>query len=193
MKITKHYLFLLIIFLINACNFDTLENNHITDSFWITTIDLPENRSLGYSENKDGSYKSIVVSGTVKEIEWNEEFLLVKQQPKEGIKEIVFQNIRFKHWKRTTSRLKIKHTDDMYWDKQLGKQVDSLAQIELDNRIATGELDYINNPEGATLHYLININENPEEPIVILSNDSLEFYMDKLKVGRFTNNKSYNE
>ncbi len=75
-----NYYIAFIIFLCNACGFAHVEE--LVKNYFLIAIDTHEDMSLSYSLKDQGSFIAIV-PGTVFAVGYNDQFIVVKQHPRE--------------------------------------------------------------------------------------------------------------
>mgnify|MGYP006906385556 CR=1 FL=1 len=173
--------------------FDTNTDDNIIGNYYAVAIDDSE-ESLSYNTNiGGGGFSRILVGSAVYEVQWNDNFILTKQHPEEKIESLIYSKIRFKIWRDITHPMKLKDHTELYFDTLLNNKVDSIAKGEFQRRMSNGELSFIKTTkrEDLSLYYLIDIQNAPQLPILFFSIDSLNYCLDKLKVGKLTNKRTY--
>ena len=73
--------------------------------------------------------------------------------------------------------------------------------LNLKKRLERGDLKFLKNlkhnknaeENNITFYYLIDIKNNPKEPITFFNKDSLNVHIDKLEVGKFKNKRILNK
>lgn len=162
--------------------FDTIESQQIVGPYFVLAIDLPENMCIVYNEKEDHSGGGHVVSPTVYEIEWNDNFIVAKQHPKNDIEELVLNDYRL-------------HTFDSLKKAGLMEQIhsisDSLSKVKFEVNKQAGLLDKLKGKikKDLTLYYLIDTRERSPYSTLFLSKQELDTALIKLKVGRFNKRK----
>ena len=178
--------------LTSCFHFDTNTYDNIIGNYYVLAIDDSE-EFLTYSTEKDGSWSSSLVDGSVYEVLWNDNFILTKQHPEDRVKELACNHIRHKLWRDTVNKMNLADNSKLYLDALLNKKIDDYAKADFQKRLASGDLIFINNTKQSdiTFYYLIDIKNKPEEPIVFFNKDSLNLWLDKLQVGKLTNKRTY--
>ena len=174
--------------------FDTNTDENILGNYYVVAIDDRE-ESLNYNTNKGGGgFSTVLVDKSVYEVLWNDNFILTKQHPEDSVAELAYNHIRHKIWRNTVRTIKlIDNNKQLYFDTLLNKTVDNIAKADFQKRLDKGDLTFIKNTKQSdiTFYYLIDIKNNPEEPIVFFNQDSLNLWLDKLQVGKLTNKRTY--
>jgi hypothetical protein len=188
------YILVFISTILTGCfGFDTNTSDNIIGNYYVMAIDDSE-ESLNYNTNKGGGgFSTVLVDGSVYEVLWNDNFILTKQHPLDSVAELAYNHIRYKLWSETVKTMNLADNSKLYLDTLLNKTVDSIAKADFQKRIEEGDLTFIKNVKQSdiTFFYLIDIKNNPEEPTVFFNNDSLNLYLEKLKVGKLTNKRNY--
>lgn len=190
---SSFYILIFISTVLTSCfHFDTNTNDNIIGNYYVLAIDDSE-EFLTYSKEKDGSWSSRLIDGSVYEVLWNDNFILTKQHPEESVAELVYNHIRYKLWSDTVNKMNLADNSKLYLDTLLNKTIDDYAKAEFQKRLVSGDLTFINNTKQSdiTFYYLIDIKNKPEEPIVFFNKDSLNLWLDKLQVGKLINKRTY--
>jgi hypothetical protein len=89
--------------------------------------------------------------------------------------------------------MNLSDNSNLYLDTLLNKTIDNYAKADFQKRLVDGDLTFIKNTKQSdiTFYYIIDIKNNPEEPIVFFNKDSLNLWLDKLQVGKLTNKRTY--
>ncbi|QHT71246.1 DUF3997 domain-containing protein [Rhodocytophaga rosea] len=82
-------LFLLI--LLTSC-FGSYKNEKIIGPYSIIALDIPTDMCIIHNEKEDYSGGSVVVSNTVFEVEWNNNFIVAKQHPNSYVLKSLLKN-----------------------------------------------------------------------------------------------------
>ena len=179
--------------LTSCMGFDTNTSDNIIGNYYVIAIDDSE-ESLNYNTNKGGGgFSTVLVDGSVYEVLWNDNFILTKQQPEDSVAELAYNHIRYKLWRDTVKTMNLTDNSKLYLDTLLNKTIDSNAKANFQKRLVKGDLTFIKNTKQSdiTFYYLVDIKNNPEEPIVFFNKDSLNLWLDKLQVGKLTNKRTY--
>jgi len=181
------------IFIIQSCK---VENDiKIIGQYYIQKIG-DSKTSLSYEINQNEpkiSYKTNLISAYVYEVQWNENFILAKQHPEYEVQVEALSQIFHINRRKIMKEKRVSNEDEFYSDTLLVEKVRNKSKIEFEERLENGDLKFINNTSNhknaeennITFYYLIDIKNNPYEPFVFFQNDSLNFYIDRLKVGKF--------
>ena len=179
-------------------HFDTNTNDNIIGNYYVLAIDDSE-EFLTYSTEKGGGGFSTLVDGSVYEVLWNDNYILAKQHPEDSVSVIAYNHIRGKIWSDTIKTMKLsgninsKQYLDTLLNPELNKAVDIIAKVNFNKRIMTGDLTFIKDVKQTDIsfYYLIDIKNNPEEPIMFFKKESLNLWLEKLQVGKLTNKRTY--
>jgi len=173
--------------------FDTNTSDNIIGNYYVMAIDDSE-ESLNYNTNKGGGgFSTVLVATSVYEVLWNDNFILTKQHPEDSVAELAYNHIRYKLWRDTVKTMNLSDNSNLYLDTLINKTIDNYAKADFQKRLVDGDLTFIKNTKQSdiTFYYLIDIKNNPEEPIVFFNKDSLNLWLDKLQVGKLTNKLTY--
>ena len=178
-----------IVFSLNSCYFDTLENDNIVGNYWILTIDVPENRCLEYSDQEGGSFGEIVVPSTLLTVKWNNNYLVAGRHPTEGLKTECLNMIKSSVRKNEISNNNLKSSIELALDSLFNRKIDSLTNLEFERRLK-GELSFLNEPDRQQklIWYLFDLN-NRENNKTFLTKDSLDSYLNRIGITHFENKR----
>ncbi|WP_339924936.1 hypothetical protein [uncultured Cyclobacterium sp.] len=189
----KSLIGILIICLIglSGCFSDTLEDDNVTGNYWVSTIDIPKNRMLGYSDQKDGSFKEIVVPSTLLKLKWNENYLLAGRLPGEDWINEYYDVINSCIQKIEITRNNIKPSVGLALDSSFIKKVDILTDLEFKKRL-NKDLSFLQEPnrQSQLIWYLFELKKH-KDPKIFLSKDSLDSYLTKEGIKEFEYEKEY--
>jgi hypothetical protein len=174
-------------------SFDTNTSDNIIGNYYIIAIDESE-ESLNYNANKGGDgFSTVLVDGSVYEVLWNDNFILTKQHPEDSVAELAYNLIRYKLWRDTVKTMNLADKSKLSFDTLLNKAIDNSSKANFQKRLLKGDLTFIKNTKQSeiTFYYLIDIKNNPEEPIAFFNKDSLNLWLDKLQVGTLTKKRTY--
>ena len=193
-KQSSFYILVIVSTLFSGCfGFDTNTDDNILGNYYVVATD-DQKESLNYDTCKGGGgFSSVLVSAYVFEVLWNDRFILTKQHPLESAKILAQDKIRFKIWRDTVKTMRLSPNSNIYLDSSLNKGIDSIAKADFVKRLENGDLTLLKNKKQSdiTFYYLIDIKNNPEEAIIFFNVDSLNLSLEKLKVGKFTNMRTY--
>lgn len=187
------YILIFISTILTSCfHFDTNTNDNIIGNYYVIAVDDSE-ECLTYSTEKDGSWSSVIIDGSVFEVLWNDNFILTKQHPEDSVAKLAYNHIRHKLLRDTIKSMNLVDNSKLYLDSMLHRAIDNAATSEYQKRLINGDLTFIKNTTQSdiTFYYLIDIKNNPKEPIVFFNKDSLNLWLDKLQVGKLTNKRTY--
>lgn len=169
---------------LTGCIFDTVEDEQIAGPYFVLAVDLPENMCIVYNEKEDHSGGGHVVSPTVYEIEWNDNFIVAKQHPKNDIEELVLNDYREHAFDSLKKSGQMEHIHSIS---------DSLSKVKFEVNKQAGLFDKLKekNKKDITLYYLIDTREKSPYSTLFLSKQELDSELIKLNVGRLDRRKYY--
>lgn len=161
---------------------DTIEDYQIVGQYYLVAIDLPENLGVVHYENNISSGGNYIVTPTVFEIEWNDEFIVAKQHPQNNKEDLIlsyFREYSFDSLKRAGNIENLYATAN-----ELSK-----AKFELIKK-SKSYVSLKSNKE-ATLFYIIDIRKNSPVSKLYLSRKEFEASLIELNVGKLEHRKYY--
>ncbi|MBV6486049.1 MAG: hypothetical protein KFKLKKLM_02681 [Flavobacteriales bacterium] len=183
MKTTIAPIFILLMTCMTSC-FDTIESEQLVGPYFVLAIDLPENMCIVYNEKEDHSGGGHVVSPTVYEIEWNDNFIVAKQHPKDDIESIVLNDYREHAFDSLKKSGQMEHIHSIS---------DSLSKVKFAVNKQAGLYEKLKGKtkRDITIFYLIDTRERSPYSTLFLSKHELDSALIELNVGRLDKRKYY--
>ena len=157
------------------------ENTQISGPYFISAGDMCENMAILFNEKEDYSGGAWIVFPTVFEIEWNDNFIVAKQHPRD-LKEALTNA----YYDQFCDSLKSAGSKN-WWI------ADSLAKNKYQLNRTAGTFDNIfakGNSEN-TFYYVIDVKKGELYPTILFSVQELDAVKDKLKIGKLEHRKYY--
>lgn len=191
-KVYSIFITIVITIILSGCFwYDSYDTENIIGNYYVVRI-TGNNEHVGYCINKDNNDYLPLVGPSVYEVQWNSNFILVKQHPDDSVKTLAYGLIHRKAWMDLAPNNLSDYTK-LYSDTIFNKKVDDFAKEEYQRRMENGELTFLTNAKQSdiTFYYLIDIKNNPKQPKVYFNMDSLNVELNNLKVGHLENRRVY--
>lgn len=194
-----HLYLMFFIFIIPSCK---KENDlKIIGQYYIQKIG-DSKASLSYEINQNEpkiNYKKTLISSYIYEVQWNDNFLLAKQYPEYEIQVEALSQIFHINRRKIMKEKELTDENEFYLDSLLVENVRNNSKIEFEQRLENGDLKFLNKiinhkhttEQNITFYYLFDIKNNPYEPFVFFDNDSLNYYINNMKVGDLKHQLSF--
>lgn len=161
---------------------DTIERKELIDNYYLLAIDIPDNMTLCYSD-EGGPVYSNLIAPTIFEVQWNDRFIIVKSHPedfKTSVTDVLRNNILKELAKDSTL-------------ENIGYTADTLSEREYSRLLQLGEIDEFDkkNKNNVTIYYLLDTNNQNQDPLLFLTEPELKLALEELNVGVLTNKLYY--
>ena len=177
--VVKKIILLFLIILTGCFDFDS---HHIISKYYLTAVDVQDNMCLSYPVDENHTLYSTVISSTVFEVQWNDNFIVVKQHPSYYKVDII--NIFRRH---IVDSIKLDSNTDKL---KIGWKADSLSKKKYE--LEKGKFAFLlgKAKKDITFYYLIDVEKNGN-PELFFTAKQLDSALKKRNVGQLNNIKRF--